>query len=408
MQQEKIVSGANVPWYNEDQLKADVDANYGRKFRKCAISLMDTIADPDIRFDEKGICNYYYDYKKAEQTSVLHGEAARSAQQKLIQSIKDAQGKSKYDCILGLSGGVDSSYLAYYAKSIGLNPLLVHFDYGWNSELAVNNIENIVNKVGLDLYTYVMDWEEFRDLQRSYFKASVLDLDVPADHMIFGALYKVANEQDIKFILSGKNVVTEAVLPKAWNYRKFDLVNLRNIHKAYGEKPLSKLPALGAWHFSYYTSIKNIKTVELLNLVDYNKPRAKKFLIEELGWKDYGGKHYESVFTRFYQGYILPRKFNIDKRKAHLSNLVFSEQITLEQAVEEISQPMYPIELMKQDKEFVAKKLGFTFEEFEGLLNLPNRKHESFGTDEKSTARIAWMVDKFKGPFQLIKKVLHR
>lgn len=406
MQQEKLVK-ATVPWYDEEKLKNDLSVNFGREYQRCSLSLMDTIADPDIRFDEKGICNYYYDYKKAEATFVLHGASAEAAVLKTVNEIKAAAGKSKYDCILGLSGGVDSSYLAWYAKSVGLNPLLVHFDYGWNSELAVNNIENIVNKVGLDLYTYVMDWEEFRDLQRSYFKASVLDLDVPADHMIFGALYKVANEQNIKFILSGKNVVTEAVLPKAWNYRKFDLVNLKNIHKAYGTKPLLKLPALGAWHFSYYTSIKNIRTVELLNFVDYDKSTAKKFLMEELGWKDYGGKHYESVFTRFYQGYILPRKFHIDKRKAHLSNLIFSGQITLGQAHEEIAQPMYPIELMKQDKEFVAKKLGFTETEFEEVLSLPNRTHESFGTDEKVTRKIAGLVNSFKAPFQIIKKFIH-
>ncbi|HEX6182194.1 MAG TPA: 7-cyano-7-deazaguanine synthase, partial [Chitinophagaceae bacterium] len=238
--------------YNEAELKHNPSANFGRPYQQCSVSVMDTIGDPDISFDSNGICNYFHEYKAAEKAYVLHGKEGQKMLESVAGTIR-AKGKGKtYDCILGLSGGADSTYLALLAKEIGLKPLIVHFDYGWNSELAVQNIENATKILGFDLYTYVMDWEEFRDLQRSYFKASVIDLDVPADHMIFGALFKTAQKFGIKYVLSGNNVVTEHTLPKTWNYNKFDLVNLRNIHRTYGTLPLKNLPALGLWHYAYY------------------------------------------------------------------------------------------------------------------------------------------------------------
>ena len=397
-----------VPWYNEELLKKNKDANFGRDFQQCSISVMDTIADPYISFDQNGVCNYYYEYLNQIKNLETLKKSSAGNLQEVLAKIKGKRATGKYDCILGLSGGVDSSYLAYFAKSVGLNPLLVHFDYGWNSELAVGNIENIVAKLDLDLYTYVMDWNEFRDLQRSYFQSSVMDLDVPADHMIFGALYKVADELKIKFILSGKNVVTESVLPKSWNYEKFDLRNLKNIQKRHGSLPLKELPALGAWQYSVYTSLKNIQTIQLLDLVDYNKKNAKEILVQELGWRDYGGKHYESVFTRFYQGYILPYKFNIDKRKAHLSNLIFSGQLTKAGATSELGEEMYSPALMQQDKEFVAKKLGFSDSEFSAILDQQNVSHSAYGSDKGLREMISWAVDHFKPAFQVVKKIIHR
>jgi N-acetyl sugar amidotransferase len=367
--------------YNEEKLKLDREANCGRPYQQCTVSVMDTIADPNISFDNKGISNYYYEYLAAEKASVFTGDAGKAKLKQVVDQIK-LKGKGKsYDCVIGLSGGADSTYLAYLAKEVGLRPLIVHFDYGWNSELAVQNIENATKKLGFDLYTYVMDWEEFKDLQRSYFKASVIDLDVPADHMIFGALFRTAKKFNVNFVLSGNNTVTETTLPKTWNYNKFDLVNLKNIHKRFGTLPLKKLPALGLWQYAYYQLIKNIQSVQLLNFIPYNKSEIKRIIAEELGWRDYGGKHHESVFTRFYQGYILPVKFNVDKRKAHLSNLVFSGQITREEAVEELAHPTYPLDMQKSDKEYVAKKLGFSDEEFDKVLRLPNRPHQDFGTD---------------------------
>ena len=301
--------------------------------------------------------------------------------------IKRAGHGRKYDCVLGLSGGVDSSYMAWLAKEWGLRPLVLHFDNGWNDELAVANIETIVRKLGFGLETFVMNWPEFRDLQRSYFKASVLDLDIPTDHMIFGALHKIADENDIKFILSGNNFATEWLLPPAWYYSKFDLANLEAIHAKFGEVPLKQLPKLGVWQQLYYRRVKQIEDVKILDLVPYSKTAAKQFLIDQFGWQDYGGKHYEQVFTRFYQGTILPRRYGIDKRKAHLSNLILNGEITRDEALADLQQPTDDPARAASDKRYVAKKLGWSDEEFEAILALPPVAHETYGTDAAQRAR---------------------
>lgn len=383
--------------YDEEMLKKDPAINGNRPYQQCSVSVMDTIADPNITFDKDGVSNYYHQYKKAEANNVFSGEAGKKKLDAAIAMIK-AEGKGKeYDCILGLSGGADSSYLAWLAKEQGLRPLVVHFDYGWNLELAVQNIENIIKKLGFNLYTIVMNWEEMKKLQRSYYRASVLDMDVPADHMIFGSLYKTAAKFGIRHILSGKNTVTEAVLPSAWNYNKFDLVNLKNIHRRFENASLKELPSLGVWQFGYYSGYKKIRITELLEYVEYNKQDVKDLLARELDWKDYGGKHYENIFTRFYQGYVLPVKFGIDKRKAHLSNLIFSGQITKAQAMEELALPPYDFSLIMEDLEYVSKKLGFGLEEFVDIINQPNRNHDEFGTDA-AQRRLYWSLIKMASP----------
>lgn len=354
-----------------------------KPYQQCSLSVMDTIADPDITFDEKGICNYYYEYQEAEKKLFFPGESGKEKLHQIAATIRRSGKGKKYDCIIGLSGGADSTYLALLAKRLGLRPLLVHFDYGWNSEIAVQNIENAVRILGFDLYTHVMDWDEFRDILRAYFRASVVDLDVPADHMIFAALFKTANKYSINYMLSGNNVQTEHTLPKTWNYNKFDLTNLTNIHRKFGERRLKHFPKLGLWQNAYYSLVKNIKSVQLLNCVEYNKKEIIKEITQELKWRDYGGKHHESVFTRFYQGYLLPVKFGIDKRKAHLSNLIFSRQLTKAEALEELKLPPYDPKLQQQDKLYVAKKLGFSPEDFDQILQLPNRSHQEYGTDRK-------------------------
>jgi N-acetyl sugar amidotransferase len=345
----------------------------------CTKTVMDT-TDPDIIFDADGACNYWHEYH-AMAAKLPDRETRDRLLAQTVAEIKAAGRGKRYDSLIGLSGGVDSSYLAHLAKRLGLRPLAVHFDNGWNSELAVGNIEMLVTKLGYDLETFVMDWDEFRDLQRAYFKASVVDLEVPTDHMILGALHKTASQHGIKHLLSGTNISTEWLLPKAWHYRKFDLANLKAIHHTYGELPLKRLPALGVWQQAYYQQVRGIRSVELLNLIDFNKAAAKAQLINELGWRDYGGKHFESIFTRFYQGYILPRKFGADKRRAHLSSLILSGQITRDEALRQLQQPTYDEALQQQDKAYIAKKLGFAIDEFEALLTQPNRTHEEFGTD---------------------------
>jgi N-acetyl sugar amidotransferase len=369
--------------FNQEELENDIQLNNNRPFQRCSISVMDTIMDPNISFDKNGVCNYYHEYKQSEKNNTLTGDKGENKLREIANEIKNHTNSKGYNCILGLSGGIDSTYLAYLSKELGLTPLLVHFDYGWNSETAIKNVQNVVEKTGFDLYTVVMDWQEFKSIQRSYFKASVIDLDVPADHMIFGALFQTAAKFKIKYVLSGNNIWTEFFMPKTWSYNKFDLTNLKNIHKTFENTPLKKLPALGYNQKVYYRNFKKIKSVGLLNYCEFKVNEIRMLITQEMGWVDYGGKHHESVFTRFYQGYILPRKFKIDKRKLHLSNLIFSDQLTRDEALEVLKTSPYDEEQMLEDFSYVVKKLNFSEQELESILSQKNIPHEFYGTDQK-------------------------
>lgn len=393
--------------YDEEILKKNSAINFGRQYQQCALSVMDTIADPNIIFDEKGICNYYYEYLIKEKEYVFKEDNGKKELQQIINQIKTAGKGRKYDCITGVSGGVDSTYLTYMAKQLGLNPLVVHFDNGWNSELAIKNIENIISILGFDLYTLVIDWEEFKDLQLAYLKASVVDIEAISDHAISGTLIRLAVENNIPYILSGYNVVTEGVLPSYWVTDKSDHINIKAIHKKFGKVKLKTYPFFGTRLKRYYTSMKGLKIINLLNYVSYNKTKVKETIIKELNWKDYGGKHYESVFTRFYQGYILPTKFGIDKRKAHLSNLIFSGQMSKEDALYELQKPIYDLNQLQQDYEFVIKKLGLTEGEFEKLMTAPRVEHEYYGMNKGLYEKYNFL--KPLRPLQnLLKKTIHR
>jgi N-acetyl sugar amidotransferase len=348
------------------------------KYIQCALSVMDTIADPDISFDKDGICNYYYEYKKSEAEHVITGEAGKIKVHSLADEIKLAGKNLQYDCIMGLSGGVDSTYVAYLAKQLGLRPLAVHFDNGWNSELSVMNIHNIITKLGFDLFTYVINWDEFKDIQLSYLNASVVDIEAITDHAIFATLYRIAGEKNIKYILSGTNVQTENTLPKSWIHPKTDHINIKSIHKKFGKIRLKTFPFMDAKVKRYYQKIKGVRSVSMLNYVDYNKEQVKKLIQKELDWRDYGGKHYESIWTRFYQGYILPTKFGIDKRKAHLSDLIFGGQITKEEALNELAKPIYDPVQQKMDYDFVLKKLNLSEEQFQELMSAAPRSHYEY------------------------------
>jgi N-acetyl sugar amidotransferase len=388
--------------------QSSLDLGFGnfvpKVLRVCTKTVMDT-TDPDISFDENGVSNWWHDFH-ALLKSRPNEERRAELLDEALRRIKESGKGKPYDCILGLSGGVDSSYMSYLAKTWSLRPLIVHFDNGWDDELAVHNIEVMVRKLGFQLHTFVMNWLEFRDLQRAYFKASVLDLEIPTDHMIFGALHKIALQHGIKYVLSGNNFATEWLLPRAWYYSKFDFENIKGIHRAFGEIPMKHLPKLGVWQRIYYQRVKLIEDLKILELVPYKKLIAKQFLIDEFGWNDYGGKHYESVFTRFYQGYILPNKYGIDKRKAHLSNLICNGEITRADALAELSRPTYDLERQKADKRYVAKKLGWSELEFDEVLALAPRRHEEFGTDA-SQSRVAEGVANLARPFgKLIRGVL--
>ncbi len=349
-----------------------------RKYQQCGRCILDTDDDAGISFDEKGMCNHCHDFDIYKKALIFNGLEGERGLNEIVAKITKAGRNKPYDCVMGISGGIDSTYLALQAKKLRLRPLIVHVDNGWNSELAVKNIENIVNKLGFSLYTYVIEWKEFKDLQLSYLKASVVDIEALTDHAILGALYRIAFKKGIRYILLGTNVATESILPSSWTFRKADAINIRAIHKEFGQIALKTFPFIDPWTKKFYDYILRIKIISPLDYMRYIKSEVKKIIIDELGWRDYGGKHYESIFTRFYQGYILPNKFKIDKRKAHVSNLICSGQITREEALCEIKHPAYDPEQLKIDKEFVLKKLGLSQQEFEALMKLPIRKHTDF------------------------------
>lgn len=356
-----------------------------KEYKICINCIMDT-TDPDIQFDEVGVCNYCHEFTAIFKPILerANNGAALNDLNVILEKIKN-KGKNKpYDCIIGISGGVDSTYVAYKVKEFGLRPLAVHFDSGWNSELAVNNIENIVKKLNIDLNTYVVDWEEMKDLQLAFFKASVANCDIPTDHAFYAVLYAMAAKHGIKYIISGYNLATESVLPKAWGYNSGDLRHLKAIHKRFGSSKLKHYPTLNFFlRYFYYPFIKGIKTVSILNYIPYNKAKTKEFITRNLGWRDYGGKHYESIFTRFFQAYYLPTKFGFDKRKAHLTSLVLSGQLSRDEALAEIALPANSKENLQSDKEFIAKKLGLSNQQFEEILELPNKTYKSYASNER-------------------------
>ena len=339
---------------------------------------MDNVADPNITFDNEGICNYWYDYQVAAKEKLIHGEAGQKKWQETVVALKKEGKGKKYDCIIGVSGGVDSTYIAYLVKQAQLRPLVVHFDNGWNSEIAVQNINKIIDYLDADLYTLVVDWEEFRDLQLAYLKAGVVDIELLTDHAIIGTLYKLAAKHNIKYVISGSNVETEELLPKAWVFNKADSVNIKDIHAKYGSVELKSYPFFSILLKNYYLRFKQLSFISPIDWAPYRKDEIKALITKEIGWQDYGGKHHESIFTKFYQNYILPTKFKVDKRKAHLSNLICSGQITKEEALKELSEPIYnPSELL-EDKEYVVKKLGLSLEEFDAIMKEPLKRHEDF------------------------------
>lgn len=369
-----------------------------KDFLRCTKTVMDNIADPDISFDENGVCNYYHRYFRDLPHEVVDPVfASRELERIIAEIVREGKGKA-YDCIIGVSGGVDSSYVALKVKEFDLRPLVVHFDNGWNSEIAVKNIENIVQSLNFDLYTHVFDWEEFRDLQLAFFKANVVDIEAITDVAIMGVLLTLATKFRIKYIISGYNYKTECLLPKSWHYK--DYFNIVDIHREHGSNKITLFPFYDNLLNKLRLKLSPIEVVYILNYLDYNKPSAKKEIAEKLKWKDYGGKHYESVFTRFYQGYILPNKFGIDKRKAHLSNLICCDQMTREEALDELKAPIYDPNQLKVDYDFVLKKLGFSSESFQKYIDTPGQSHLAFDTEAKY-----WERNKLKA---VIKKLVQK
>ena len=348
-----------------------IDDTTASTHRICAKCVMDT-SDPEIRFDENGICNHCRDYDFLIGNYVFTGEDGRERLDRIVQEIKKEGAGKKYDCVIGVSGGVDSTYVAYKVKQIGLRPLAVHLDNGWDSEMAVKNIESALTALDIDLYTHVIDWEEFKDIQLSFLKASTPDSEIPSDHAIVSLMHQTADRVGVKYLIWGYNYRTETHLPAAWSQGHWDWKYIRSVHKQFGSVPVKTFPHLNLWaYLGGYN--KTQKQISILNYIDFVKRDAMAVLEKELGWKYYGGKHYESIYTRFYQGYILPKKFGYDKRKTHFSSLICSGEITREEALQELKTETYPSDLQEQDREYVIKKLGLTESKFEEIMNLPKK-----------------------------------
>lgn len=357
----------------------------------CSRCVMDSTAS-EIVFDENGVCNFCKHYDEVRTKDLYQDEAGQQRLEALIAQIKEKGKNSDYDCLIGLSGGVDSSYVAYLVKKFGLRALAIHLDNGWNTELAVANVEQIVKRLDIDLTTYVLDWREFKDIQTSFLKSGISNIEIPTDHAIWAILIKTAGKMKIPYIIAGNNVVTESIMPESWLYGSKDSKLIKAIHNKFGKVKMKTYPSLTTFNYIEYLLLRGIRWVPILNYIPYKKDEAKKLLMDELGWRDYGGKHYESIFTRFFHAYYLPVKFGYDLRKSYLSAMVCSGQMTREKALEELAQPPAPKEMLTQDREYVVKKLGLTEQEFEQILNSPNKTFEDYPNTDAMWRRMNWFV----------------
>ena len=352
-----------------------------RKYQICSNCVMDT-TDSKIVFDEYGVCDHCNTfYKDIKPYWNPESEENKRKLEQIVEKIKQDGKEREFDCIIGMSGGIDSSYLVYLAKEkLGLRPLVFHVDAGWNSDTAVHNIEKIVDKLGLDLYTEVIDWEEMKDLQLAFFKSGVPHIDTPQDHAFFATMYKFANQYNVKYILTGGNYSTECVRnPIEWMYYQSDSTQIKDIHSKFGKRPLRKFPLTNIlWHKVYLPYVKGIKVLRLLDLMPYKKEDAFKTLEEKFGYKRYPQKHFESRFTKFYESYWLYERFGYDVRKVQFSSLILTEQMTREEALQELKKLPYDKENIKHEIEFVANKLEITVDELMSYMKLPKKTYKDY------------------------------
>lgn len=366
-----------------------------RVYQRCTRCVMDT-TDPEIMFDDQGVCNHCRAYQVRASKELYSEQVCREKIERLVAEIKDAGQNSDYDCVIGVSGGVDSTMVAWKVKELGLRPLAVHVDNGWNSELAVYNIEYMLKKLNIDLYTIVLDWEEFRDLQLAFLYSSVPNLEIPTDHALPSLLFKTASDHGIKYIISGSNVVSEAIMPLSWIYDSRDAKLIKAIQSKFGTSKLKTYPLCTFSRYFYYTVVRGIKWVPILNYLKYNKKETKEFIQKELGWRDYGGKHFESIFTRFFQGYILPNKFNMDKRLPHLSSLICSGQMTKEEALVELQSPAYQEDQFREDYDLFLKKMRLSPEKFEEIMKMPVAQYSAFPSNAFFLKNMKWFIPLIK------------
>lgn len=375
-----------------------------RNYQICMRCVMDT-SDPEIIFNDDGICNHCINaievLKKSPQglSSVEKDEALNN----LIKQVKKQGEGKKYDCVIGISGGIDSSYLAFLVRQWGLRPIVVHYDNHWDSEIAKQNVDNICRILGFEKKEIVVDWEEFKDLQLSFLKASTPDSEVPSDNGIFAALIDTARKYNIKYILSGQNISSESILAKSWSQGTYDETYIKTVQRKFGKIKKISLRILSSWDITKNIRFHGIKIIRTLYYVDYNREQAKALVANELEWKDYGRKHGESTYTRIFQEYILPVKFGIDKRRAHYSSLIVAGQMTRDDAIKKLSEPLYTDESIQYDIDILCNKFDITRDDFQKIMNFPVKSINDYNTNEKTLRyKLIGMVRYFLRPFRKI------
>ena len=358
-----------------------------RAYRQCTRCVMDT-SDPEITFSDDGYCCHCSGFLEKRSRNGYHGPESDARLDQMVEDIKRSGRGRPYDCVIGVSGGADSSYLAYLVQQWGLRALAVHMDNGWDSEKAVSNIRKVVDRLGLDYESYVLDWGEFRDLQLAFLRASVPEAETPTDVAIPAALHHFAAKYNVKYVLSGGNVATEGILPRSWHYDAKDLKYFNHIQRTFGTRRLKRFPTFGYRKEMYYKLIKGVRTAYPLDHVPFAKDLAVALLTEKFGWKDYGGKHHESRYTKFIQSYYLYKKFKIDYRRVGLSMMICDGRASRGSAVEQLGRSPYDPAEVEEDKHYIAKKLGVSRTELQEIVNLPPRWYWDLPNDEAKLALI--------------------
>ena len=370
------------PGKNADRKTVKGVDEMDKEYRICTKCIMDT-TDKEIEFDENGVCNHCKRYNGMAAAQLLPADAAERELKHIVTRIREQSSGSPYDCVIGLSGGVDSTFIAWHVVTLGLTPLAIHVDNGWDPPASVRNIQRTVERLRIELRNVILDWDEFKDIQLAFLQASVPDAEIPTDHALAAILYRVAAEEGLRYIISGANLVTEGIKPRSWTYGILDCRYIKDVHRRFGARKLRKFPRLLLRRYLYYAFVKKIRVIPLLNYVPYNRAEAIRVLQKEIGWVPYGDKHCESIYTRFVQCYILPRKFNIDKRRAHLSTLICSGQLSRDEALQQMEREPYPEEsLLESDRQYVLEKLGLSEDDFAELMQKGPRTHQDYRTSK--------------------------
>ena len=375
-----------------DQHSRELSENY----RQCNRCVMDT-SDPEITFDLDGNCCHCVEFIDKRSKHRYQGTASDHALERLLQSVKQSGKGRDHDCVIGVSGGADSSYLAYLVKQHGLRPLAVHMDNGWDSEKAVTNIRNVTERLKIDYESHVLDWEEFKDLQLAFLKASVPEAETPTDMAIPAALHAVAARHNIKYILSGGNLATEGILPLSWHYDVRDLKYFNYIRKTFGTIKSGTFPTFGYKREIYYKLIRGIRVMYPLNFVSYEKQAAIKLLTEEFDWKPYGGNHHESRYTKFIQSYYLFEKFGIDYRRPGLSIQICDNSISQDDAIDQLSSKPYDPDEVEIESQYISKKLGISRCEFDRIIESPPKWYRDYPHDRK---KLRFIYDTYRLMFR--------